>query len=194
MPRKLETGPAIEPLTVAEAKLHLRIPYEERADDEYIGVLITAAREYAEQVLCRQLINATWRLYLDRFPGLDGVIRIPLPPLQSISSVKYVDGAGDEQTLDAAEYSVDTASVPGRIYPAYGYSWPSTRDQRNAVTITFVAGYGSAATAVPEPIRKALKLLIAHWYENREVVGDRTAKMPLSVDALLGIYRIKEFV
>jgi len=147
--QQLVTPPYAEPIHLAEAKLWLK--QEETADDALIEQAIADARREVEDRLSQQLVAATWKLLLDEFPsGLgdgDDAIRPPLPPLISVSSIKYIDTAGVQQTLAAADYLVDAASRPGRICPAYGESWPSTRAQPNAVEVTFVAGYATPFTA-----------------------------------------------
>lgn len=151
------------PVSVAKAKLHLRVDHGD--EDTYIETLIGAATEQAQDFLNRQIVTATLTLYLDAFPLCE--IRIPQPPLQSITSIAYVDGDGDTQTLAASAYQVDTTSFVGRILPAYGTSWPSTRDVPNAVTITYKAGYG-ASEDVPKAIEAAILFLVSHWYRNRD--------------------------
>ena len=182
-------APTVEPLTSAETKLHLRVEITE--DDALIGNLIKAARQYAEEYTRRQLITATWKLYLDEFPD---VITLFRPPLQTTgTSIQYVDDNGITQTLAASVYQIDTTSVLPRIRPAYGQSWPSTRPIMNAVITTYKNGYGDAATSVPEPIRQALRLLVGHWYENRESVsGVRLEIVPHAVELLLWPYRVLE--
>lgn len=190
----IEVPPALEPVTVADMKTHSRIDID--ADDSYIGGLIIAARRYAETVTGRQFITATWTLYLDAFPDLSPYdVRIPLPPLQKINTIKYLDLAGAQKTLDAGDYLEDIYRQPGLVTPAYGCYWPTTRDQRNAIEIEFEAGYGDAASDVPEDLRHAIKFMVAHWYEQREPVMQTTmmSKVPLTVDSLLSFYRIVEF-
>jgi uncharacterized phiE125 gp8 family phage protein len=111
-------------------------------------------------------------------------ILVPRPPLISVSSITYVDGNGTTQTLSAAAYKVDTDSEPGRITPAYGYCWPTTRAEINAIAITYVAGYATRA-AVPASIKQAMLLLIGHWYENREAVGQVGGTVAMAVESLL---------
>ena len=144
--------------------------------------------------LGRALMTQTWDLFLDVFPAGSKSIQIPLPPLQSVTSVKYINPDGNLITLDASKYIVDIAATPGLIHAAYGESWPDTRCQSNAVTVRFVAGYGTAA-AVPEPVKAALKLLVGHWYQNREPVniGNITTPLPMTVDYLLSAYRATVF-
>ncbi len=183
--------PAIEPVTLAEARAHLRV--DDTSENDYITALITVAREHAESLTDRQFITATYALRLDDFPRWScAIIRPPRPRLIAVSSLTYVDTAGATQTLDAAAYQVDTVSEPGRILPAYGLTWPSARIQANAVTITYTSGYGATAAVVPKAIRQAILMLVAHWFENREpvVVGTITSEIPMTVKALLGPYRI----
>ncbi len=187
----LVTAPAAEPVTLAEAKLHLR-QEDSTADDTLITALIVAARENVEQFTRRALIEQTWKLWLDEFPS-SGVIYLPKSPLRSVVAVTYVDGAGAVQTLATTEYAIDTAATPGRIYLAYDKSWPSTRAIQDAVRVEFKGGYGTAATAVPEGIKAAMKLIIGDLYENRErtVVGTIANELP-AVDALLWPHRVVE--
>lgn len=182
--------PTEEPITLAEAKAHLRV--DDTTEDTYISALITAARAHAESLTERQFITATYVLRLDEFPvRCTDIIRVPRPNLLTVTSITYVDQNGDTQTLSSTLYQVDIASLPGRIMPAYGQLWPTTRCQLNAVAVTFTAGYGAAA-AVPVPIKHAVKLLVSHWFENREpvVVGTITSEVPTTVKALLGPYRV----
>lgn len=186
----LTSAPAAEPVSTAEAKTHMRV--ETSDDDTYIGTLITAARRYCEAVQKRAFITQTWKLYLDRFPS---VIRVPKPPLQSVSSIAYLDTNGDSQTLSSSVYTVDTDSEPGLIYEGYNQQWPATRDVEKAITVTFLAGYGDASTDVPAEVIHAIKLMVGHWYEHREAVADGVtpAMVPLTVHSLLGISRTFSF-
>jgi uncharacterized phiE125 gp8 family phage protein len=127
---------------------------------------------------------------LDAFPA--GILELPKPPLQSIEEVVYIDSNGVEQTLAASAYKVDALTDPGRIAPAYGEVWPTTRAEPNAVRIRFVAGFGDSSSAVPAPIKQAILLLVGHLFENREAVqsaGD-FYRLPLGAEALLSPYRV----
>ena len=186
------TPPAVEPVTLAEAKLHLRVDLDD--DDAYITGLIIAARDYAETVTNRALVTQTWDLVLDGFPS-ENHIDVPMPRLQSVTHVKYYDTAGTDYTFAAASYIVDTDTEPGRVVLSYGESWPSTTLQpANGVKVRFVAGYG-LAVAVPEEIKVAIKLILANMYENREpvVVGTIASKLPMAVDSLLSHHSVLEF-
>lgn len=160
------------------------------AEDTLLTSLILAAREYAENYLNRALCTQTWELILDDWPGKD-YIDIPLPPLQSITSIKYKDTAGVESTFENTKYIVDTDSFLGRVVLAYGCTWPvNVLYPANPIRIQFVAGYGLAA-AVPQRVKQAMLLLIGHWYENKEAVSDRPwQEIPFAVHTLLGQDRV----
>lgn len=180
--------PTAEPITLAEAKTHLRVDHSD--DDSYIDALITAARKYLDGncgVLGRALITQTWELTLARFP--DGDIPLPLPPLQSITSITYIDQDGASQTLATSVYAADLNENMVRL--KYDQSWPDTRDVWNAVVIRFVAGYG-AASAVPKPLVHAIKLMVGDLYEHRQsvVMGVEPRMVPFAVDSLIAPYRV----
>ena len=186
----LVTPPAETPVSLAEAKAHLRVT--STAEDALVAALVAAATQHIEGrqgVLGRALVTQTWDARFDGFPrGLAGRIELPLPPLQSVTSVKYVNGAGDEITIDASTYVVDAQHPIGRIRPAYNMFWPAPRPEEGSVRVRFVAGYGAAA-AVPVPLKQAILLLVGHWYAHREAVGTPGAPMALAVEALLAPYR-----
>jgi uncharacterized phiE125 gp8 family phage protein len=183
---ELVTPPAEEPLTLVEAKAHCRIDHAD--EDDLLDAFIVAAREYVEDLTWRQLVTATWKLYLDDFPR-GRQIRLNKPPIQSITSIEYYDVEGDLQTFAASKYWVDTIHAPGGILLKNGEAWPVVEvDRPNAVIITFVAGYGAAA-AVPEKAKHAMRLLISHWDQNREAVltGTISKEVEFSVRALIGL-------
>lgn len=186
----LVTAPASEPLTTAEAKSHLRVDSSD--DDTLIDAFVKSARQYVEEDLGRALITQTWDYTIDAFPSDGSAIHLPRPPLQSVTSISYVDTAGATQTVSSGDYIVNTGKRKGEVTLAYGAAWPATRTQASAVTIRFVAGYG-AASAVPESIRTALRLVVGDLYSNREasIVGTIHTDNP-AVNALLGPYRLVE--
>jgi len=182
---KQTSAPAVEPITTAEAKTHLRIDHAD--EDNFIDDLITAAREYVEDVSRRALVTQTWRMSLQAWPAGDEIL-LPRPPLQSVMSVVYIDSDGDSTTWSTDGYDVDTDGEPGRIVLAYGESWPSvTLRPTNPIQIIFVAGYGDAASDVPQWAKKAMMLLLGHWYENREdtIPGTIIKGIPLGVESLI---------
>jgi uncharacterized phiE125 gp8 family phage protein len=160
----LYTAPAVEPVTVSEAKTHLRVDTSD--DDTYIGALITAVRMKFEEETGRALITQTYDYYLHEVPGAK--IRLPKPPLQSVTSVKFVDTSAVETTVTSTDYIVDTTRTPGVVVLKYDKTWPSvTLRETGGVRIRFVAGYG-LAVAVPELIKSIIKLGVGSMYENRE--------------------------
>lgn len=204
MPMQLITPPAAEPVSLAEAKLHLRVDFDE--DDALIQALISAARQAAEMLTQRQLVTARWRMVLDSFPGpsLMGVpagqtftlpghaILIPKSPLQSVVEIRYLDMAGVSQVMPSAHYTVDKACEPARITPVFGQIWPVALPQIGAVSVTFDAGYGSAAD-VPEGLKSWIKLRLGSLYAHREEVASmargRIDPLPF-VDGLLDPYKV----
>jgi uncharacterized phiE125 gp8 family phage protein len=191
MPLRIVTPPAEEPVSLAEARAHLRVDTTE--DDDQIRALIVAARQHVDGHdgwLGRALVTQTLALKLDRFPR---AITVPLPPLQSVESIIYVDGSGTTQTLAEDRYTA-TSGEPAKIVPAYGLSWPETRSVPEAVTVTFTAGYGTAAD-VPAPIKAALLLHVGTLYRDREsvTVGGGANETP-AYGALLSPYRVGGFI
>jgi uncharacterized phiE125 gp8 family phage protein len=198
---------------IADASLGAGAPSTNSTADPQVSAIISAARQWTEDYTNRALITQTWRLTLDDFPRCLGyawngyapgqyhlrpwrdlqVIRLPWPNLLTVTSITYVDGNGATQTLDSSAYVVDTSSLPGRVYPAYGTSWPANRCQPNAVTITYTAGYGSASS-VPTAVKQAMLLMISDLYREREsqIIGARAVVVANpTVDRLLAsaIYR-----
>lgn len=187
----LITPPTLEPLTLAEAKAHLRVEVPD--DDALIASYIIAAREWVEGQTRRALMTQTWDFTFDwDWPTRRGriYIRLPVAPVQSVTSVKYVDESGVTQTLSAATYQAVVNVEHPRIEAAYDSTWPSVRNQADAVTIRAVCGYGVGMSDVPQPLRQAIKLLTAHWYENREPVnvGNLTTSLQFMLEALVSPY------
>ena len=172
--------PGTSPVTLAEAKAHLRV--ESNDEDSEIQAFLDAAIKLIEDAYWLQLITATWELKCDDFPD---VIFTPRGPLQS-ATIQYVDGSGATQTLSPSAYTVDSSSFPGRILPAYGYCWPSTRCHINAVTVAMVNGFGDSADDIPQPIKNAVLILTGILYENRGACGE---DMPPIIDTFMSPYR-----
>jgi uncharacterized phiE125 gp8 family phage protein len=188
---RVTTAPLSEPITLAVAKAHLRVDFDD--DDTLIGALITAAREYCEDVLGRALMTRTLEGALDDEPEGD-TITLPRPPLSSVRSVKFYDTDDVATTVDPADYLVDITSEPGRVVLNDGAEWPQV-DLRpaNAVVIEFDAGYGDDPEDVPAKFRQAMLLMIGHWYTHREEVsvGSGSAMpIPFAASALLQVDRV----
>jgi len=177
----LVTGPETEPLTIEEAKSQLRLDFDE--DDALVQRLVRAARMWVEGQTHRALMEQTWDQKMPCFPGL---IRFEKNPVMSVSSITYDEGSSPNPTLAASQYTVVTRNYNSYVAPAYGVSWPSTLAVPEAVTVRFVAGY----TEVPEPLTHAVAMLVAHWYENREITTHGSvSEVPMAVEALISPYR-----
>ena len=180
------TPPASEQVTLADAKLHLRVI--DSAEDTLIDAMITAAREHVEKLLGYALVTQSLRATLVGFPA-----SIELPGIvTTVSSVKYTDADGVEQTLAPAAYAVDMSGGGARIVPVYGTSWPATRCEPASVRVAFVAGY--AANAVPKSLCAAIKLIVGDLFENREAAVTAQGVMVTienpTVDCLIFPHRI----
>lgn len=192
----LVTGPALDIVSVAEARKHCRV--EVADDDGLISGYILAARRHCELHTGRSLIDQTYDLTIDNdWPfatqwqvGVQRIV-IPIVPLVSVTSINYLDVDGNSQLLAANQYQVVTRSEAARgwIEPAYGVTWPSVRCVSEAITVRFVAGYGTQPGTHPnvDVFRQAMLLLIGNWYENREhvVVGTIATELPMGVANLL---------
>lgn len=213
---QLITPPGAEPITLAQAKQHLRCDFDD--EDSLIEGLIKAAREYAEKYTRRAFFTQTWKRTLDHFPLITHfdrsrtpnerdswpygtwlwdklTIELPHPQTVSVTSIIYLDPSGIEQTLDPSAYNVDVTSIPARITPTQGKVWPIVQTYvPGSVVITFVAGsYGDGVetNSMPQSIVQAMLLLIGHWYQNRESVSALTMKtVPMAVNALLDFHRV----
>ena len=209
----LTVPPAVEPVSLAMAKSHLRVDYDD--DDLLITGLITAAREQVEQKMQQAIYTQTYVLSLDQFNYGDWrstipverrnplkfsalwesqALRLPMPRLIEVLSITYLDVSGATQTLDPSQYVVDASSCPARIVPAASLTWPTTDYYiPGSVRVTYTAGcYGDGVTAdtCPQSIRFAILMLVAHLYKQRAATSDKPITViPLGVDALISPYR-----
>lgn len=158
---RIKTAPTTEPVTLAEVRAMLGITdVTDTTRDAVISRRINCARSVAEDYCNRALITQTWTLYADKFENIFDL----KANLQSVSSVKYFDSNGVQQTLAADQYRVD--AVNARLYPAFGVSWPTARCMVNSIEIDHVAGFG-AASDVPQRIKEAIMWAVAHWENNQ---------------------------
>ncbi len=186
------TAPAVEPVTLAEAKAHCRV--DTSTDDAYIGTLITAAREWVEEYTDRALVHQQYVMRLDSFPY---EFELPRPPMASAGTttavaVTYTLGDDSTATLSATQYRVDRNSTPGVVRQLRANTWPANLDDQNAVTVTWWAGYGATGTSVPAAIRHAILMLVAHWYESRQAAvatGAVPQDVPYGVKSMLDSQR-----
>lgn len=192
MVTKVITHPTGEVITTDEVALHLRLGGSPYADVTLLTALTTAARQWVEEYLRIAIGTQTLELVLDSFPSA-----LMLKPfVQSVTSIKYLDTDGVEQTMSAIGYSLDSDSLPCWVTPAYGYEWPDTYPVPNAIRVRYVAGYtsdtDSPAYRLPKPIYAAILLIIGDLYENREgsIVGPVHTVNP-AVERLLSMYRLE---
>lgn len=171
---RVTAGPTSLPVTLEDAKLHLRVDHDD--EDGLITQYLAAATEWAEDFQGRAYVTRTYQLTMSRFPKTRPIY-LPRPPLQSVTSISYYDRSDAEQTVDASDYYVDLGSVPARVVLKSG-SWPSVANRPDAVTVTYVAGYGDledgdgdgGENPIPGAVRSAILLITGHLYENRESV------------------------
>ena len=185
---QLVTGPSVEPISVADAKRHLRVEHSD--DDLLIKRLIETAVAMVDVtgVLGKAMITQTWREWYSPNPSQ---IVLSLGPVQSVSAIKYYDADNVLQTDTLSNYFVLGTSGRTTIKPKSGFTWPTTFVRDDAIAIEYVIGYGDTFRDVPSTVRHALFMLVAHHYENREneLIGTISKTLPFGFEALLGSER-----
>ena len=181
------TAPAALPISVAEAKAQMRV--EGNDDDTIIERLVNAAVAFVDVqgVLGRAMITQTWGEWLAPNPS---TVMLSLGPVQSVSAIKYYDVDGVLQTATLADFNV--FGTPNRITitPKTGKAWPITQNRDDAIKIEYVIGYGASSTSVPQTVRHALLMLVAHWYENRETTQEKQMQdLPYGFMEMMNIER-----
>lgn len=159
-----------EPVSVAEAKSHLRVDHDD--EDLLIGSLITAARQLAEGEMQRTLIATTWQMTTDVFGD---ALRLEWPRVLGVEVLQFLDADGVLVTLDPADYTLDNLNdvAPAYLVPSKGCAWPETSAEINAVRVRYAAGYGYSAADVPQAIRQWILLHVGAFYEHREAVAGK---------------------
>lgn len=178
----VQEGPAVEPLTLAEAKAHLRLDGAE--EDAVVSACIVAARQACESYTGLSLITQSWQLYLDRWPL--GAVLLPRPPVQAVTEVAVLDAAGGRQVLEPERYLLDRAAGPARLMRRGPWSWPQPGRPLGGIEITYRAGFGDSWNHVPAALRQGMLLTVAHFFERRE--GE--AGLPPAIAALWQPYRV----
>lgn len=186
----LVTGPTSEPLTVQQAKDHLRLDTDD--DDSLLAELIRTARTWVEGQTRRGILTQTWDFSIDGgwpYYNATPYIQLPINPVASVTSITYVDGSSPNPTLAASDYTVAARTYGSYIVPAYGSTWPTPRDVPDAIVVRFIVGESTC----PKPLEHAMKLLVTHMYENREPVnvgqGQVIVGIPYTIEAMISPYR-----
>jgi uncharacterized phiE125 gp8 family phage protein len=183
----LTSGPAQEPLSLSDVKAHLRI--DNSAEDVLLSSLMLTSRLHVEASLNLALITQSWMMVLDRWPACD-FVEIPMSPLQAINEVRVKTSANTVVAVPATTYLVDIASKPPRlVWNMVARTDPGIK--AGGIEIDFTAGFGSTGASVPSPLKHALLLLTAHWYEHRDPVeiGSSAARIPEAVSDLIQPFR-----
>lgn len=180
------TGPAAEPVTLAEAKAHLRLAHD--SEDALIAGLIRAAREMVERDTGAALIDQAWRLALDELPAC-GTVTIARFPVKQVSAVTFYGQSGAPVVVDPGDYVLDSLSRPARLHVEAGVATPLRA--MNGVEIDFIAGFGSAGPDVPDLFKRAILVLVAHWFEFRAAfdADDQPVSVPGGYERLIAGYR-----
>jgi uncharacterized phiE125 gp8 family phage protein len=189
------TQPIVEPVSISEAKAQCRVD-DTGEDLSLFATYISAAREWAERYTERTFIHTQWKLSTDAFPW---EFRLPFPPMATAAgftdvTLTYtsgmVNGVGTVVTLPSSDYRVDRNQTPGGVRTLYGQTWPSYITDRNAVTLTWWAGYGEDGTKVPAAVKPAILMLVAHLYRNREMTAEGALNVvPMGVKQMLNTVR-----
>ena len=179
--------PAVEPVSLADAKSHLRVTHD--ADDAHIADLVAAARQHVERDAGLALIEQVWRLYLDDWP-LDRCVRLRRHPVRRLEAVTVFDERGDPHVIEPSAVRLDAVSRPARL--VVGDTVPGGATL-NGVEIEFAAGFGETGADVPGELRRAILLLVAHWYEFRGAVAarDQPVHVPAGFERLLAPHRMR---
>lgn len=214
MPLVQVTAPSVEPVSLEDARAFLKLDSDQTEDDALIGVLISAARQYAETVCDCAFVSRDWRLTLDAFPG-PSLMGVPYgvaytlpghaiylekcpnpatgPVAVSVASITYTAMDRSTQTMPAENYKVDLSGPIPRITPIFGQIWPIQLPEIGSVQVTYTAGYGATAAAVPAGIKHWMLMRIKSLYDNRGEIAqvERGRLEPLPwVDCLLDPYKV----
>jgi uncharacterized phiE125 gp8 family phage protein len=187
MPALLLIPPSAEPWSVAEAKAFLRVEHGD--DDAIIAALIAAARSHVEALTQRALLVQRWRFVLDAWP-IHGRFNPRIGPLRSLIAARVFDAGGNAHSIDVASFVVDAAA---ELIASPVWSMPLPGRTTAGIELDIELGYGAAASDVPDALRHAIRMLVAHWYENRGLaaIGAGVAMLPAGADALLAPYRMR---
>jgi len=210
------TAPAVEPVTLDQAKSQLNVDSAFTDDDVLITSYIVAARQYCEELMQRAIYERSMQFTCDHFPYTECsttinpvdrqlydrywhqvAIELPFPNCVSVESITYLDANANVQTVDDSTYFVDVDSEPARIVPKTDPYWPYWSYLPGSIKVTYTAGsYGDGSTTdtCPQPIKQAILLLVSYWYNHRDAAeGNPPKEIPFAVEALLGAYKFHSF-
>jgi uncharacterized phiE125 gp8 family phage protein len=182
------TAPAVDPITLYQAKAQLRVDGSE--EDAYIQTLIEAAVSHvdAKGTLGRAMVTQTWAQWVPQNPS---AVRLILGPFQSLDAIDFYDADGVLQSADVDDFDVMLSGDVVQVRPKNNVSWPTADSRLDAIRITYTVGFGDDPANVPGGVRHALLMLVAHWFEHRMAVSDSSMFVtPMAVDALLDNERV----
>lgn len=177
-------GPDVEPVTLADAKAALRIDHS--SEDDLISSLIRAAREEVEATTGLAMIDQDWRLVLDGIPP-NGLVLLRRGPIRALTAVTAYGADGEASLIAATDYQLDALSRPARLHFDTA---PGDLRTLNGIEIDFTAGHGEAATDVPDLLKRAVLMLVSHWFEFRTSFGadQQPVSMPDGYSRLLSSF------
>jgi uncharacterized phiE125 gp8 family phage protein len=181
----LVTSPAVEPISIEEMHLHLRL--DDTHEDDLVGSLIKAARLMLESATRLKFVSQGWRLSIAQVPA-GRSIRVPLAPVIAVEAVRVFDLAGVETLVDPGLYRLRRGSEPALLVFEPGFP-----DAPGGMEVDLLVGFGPAASDVPEPLRHALRMLVAYWFENRGDEDHQRAQLPADVALMIAPYRSLRF-
>ena len=187
MPAILTSPPALEPVLLSEAKAHLKV--DNTADDPLIVRLIISARQHIEKQIDQVLINQNWRIYFDNWPT-DGELKLTVSPITDVIALRTISADDIANVVDPSHYYVDQLSTPQMVILRPSRSWIKLGRIANGIEVEVAAGYGATGDNVPAPLRQAMLMLIAFWYENRQpnCSGKPDVSLSSALQALLAPY------
>lgn len=182
-----------QPITLIDIKEHLRLEIDDISEDSLLIKYILVATDHVENIINRRLMYQTWKYYLDTWPYVDN-IELPYPPLVKVVEFTYKNINEESIIFPSDFWFLDTVSEPGKLYLKSNNFWPAGElFNVNPISIKFKCGYGATSDDVPEPYKMAIKFIVAHFFENRELAGKKIEKIPLGVDDILQSHRLWSF-
>jgi hypothetical protein len=200
------TDPAFTSVTLARMRANSNIPSGQ--DEDFLTEALKSAEDYVERQLECTIGLAAWRLTLDSFPQqgesqnqfnqvlahnqpIDwkaNAILIPLWPVRAVTALTYTAVDGTTTTLPLSQIVQPVGNDRYHLRLKKGCYWPDTDESPNAIAITFNAGWPTQS-AIPGTLTQAIRMLVSHFYENREAVmtGTISKEVELGVQSMLAM-------